>query len=483
MTKKILLLFVSLAFNIGLYAQDTTGMGTDFEIPDVEHITEGIGGNLNFSAIGDQLFFGARFKPDLSFGKLGFGLDIPLLINVQTGKIRTDEFQDGVGVLRIIRYIRWGVKKKDPLYFRIGELSGAQLGFGMLLSDYDNSISFEKRKLGFEFDFVVKKKFGLEMIYSDLDLRSFNLLAVRPYYKPFGATSIPIVKTFEIGLGYATDHDQTVLTQNDSTIIKTNYFLDKGINSFSADMGFWIFNFKWLRWDVYAQAGYMPKIMSDTLTNYITNASDPFLSNYKNGAGWSIGTDFKFNFFGNLLKINYRAERFWNSDYYLSRFYNFGYELNKDEKILTLINTHEAQGMYFNLQASILDKIILKSNILFDDEINKDHPAQMTVGFDLSNMVDKLTLYTSLYKADITNISDLFSFDDKTMFKTLIGWRIYEVPVIKLQFNVGASFMWTYAFLRDGDFTATKYFSPYFSINIPLNEKKKTEENPETNEE
>jgi len=475
MEKKIIFLFISLVFSIGIYAQDTTGMESDFEIPDVEHITEGIGGNLNFSTIGDQYFFGARFKPDISIGKLGFGLDVPLLINVQTGKIRVDEFQDGVGPLRVIRYVRWGIKKKDPVYFRIGELSDAQLGFGMLLSDYNNSISFEKRKLGFEFDFVVKKKYGLEMIYSDLDFSSFNLLAIRPYYKPFGATSIPIVKTFEIGLSYATDHDHTVLTQNDSLLIRSNYFLDKGVNSFAADMGFWIFNFKWLRWDVYAQAGYMPKIMSDTLANYITNASDAFLSGYKNGMGWSIGTDFKFNFFGNLLKINYRAERFWHSDYYLSRFYNFGYELNKDERILELINSHEDQGMYFNLQASILDKIIFRSNIIFDDVINEQHPAVMSVGLDLSNVVDKLTLYTSLYKADITNFSDILKFDDNTMFKTLVGWRIYQVPVIKLQFNVGASFMWTYAFLKDGDFTATRYFSPYFSINIPLNEKKKTE--------
>ncbi len=477
-TKLLFTFLLAFLLSFSLAAQDTDNStsgdksNSDFEIPDVQHVTEGIGGNFNFTNIGDQYFVGFRFKPELSFGKLGFGLDVPLLFNLQTKQLRVDEFKDGVGALRMIRFVRWGVKKRDPFYFRIGELSDAQLGFGMMISDYDNTISFEKRKLGVEFDLVVKKKYGLEFLYSDLNFESFNLMGIRPYYKPFGATHIPIIKTFEIGLSYVTDHDKTAIAKVDGTNLRSNYFLGKGINSFATDMGLYVFNWNWLRWSFYAQAGYMPKINSDSLNNYIAASTDEFIKNYTNGMGWAIGTDFKFKFFGNLLKINYRAERFWHSDYYMSRFYTFAYELNKDARITQLINTHADHGMYFKLGASVLDKVILHTNIIFDDKIDATHPAEMYLGLDLSNIVDKLTFYTSMNKADITNFSDILKFDDATLFETFAAWRVFEIPAVRLQFNAGLDFKWTYAFLANKDFTATRYFSPFFSLKFAMNKKK-----------
>ncbi|MBN2891805.1 MAG: hypothetical protein JXL97_08055 [Bacteroidales bacterium] len=484
-TKKLIIFLLSIFLSFYTYAQEPEGDATDddgqdFEIADVHHISEGIGGNFNFTNIGDQYLIGARFKPDLSFGKLGFGLDVPIMVDLTTGKVRVDEFQDGIGALRIIKYVRWGVKKRDDVYFRIGELRDGQLGFGALISDYNNSISFEKRKLGFEFDFVFKKKFGIELLYSDINFNSFTMLGIRPYYKPFGATEIPIIRTFELGLGYVTDHDQTVLTQNDIDFYRKNYFLDKGINSFSADLGLYLLNFKWLRWSVYGQGGYTPKIKSDTLQSYIAAfPNDEHLQNYSAGMGWAFGSDFKFNFLGNLLKINYRAERFWNSDYYVSRFYNFTYELNKDNRILQQVYSQKTDGMYMKLGISILDKIILHTNIIFEDEFNSAHPAELYFGLDLSNLFKKVTFYTSMNQGHITNLSDIYKFSDETMFETLLAWTFYTVPVINLQFTAGVDFKWTYAFLSDQNFEATHYVSPFFSINLPLN---KEEKQPEENE-
>ena len=478
MKAKALLLFIfSIIFTYVVIAQDTDNdVDDNFEIPHVSHGEEGIGGNFNFTSIGDQYFVGARFKPELSFGKLGFGLDVPLLFNINTGEIRVDEFSDGIGALRIIKYVRWGVKKRDNVYFRIGELRDAQLGFGMLISDYNNSISFEKRKLGFEFDLVFKDKFGLELIYSDINFKSFTMLGVRPYYKPFGASKIPIIKTFEIGAGFVTDYDKTTLTQNNLTIYRTNYFLDKGINSFSADMGFYIFNWNWLRWSVYTQAGYMAKVQSDSLQSYISSSNDTHLLNYTDGMGAAFGSDFKFKFLGNLLKLNMRAERYWHTDYYIPRFYSFGYELNKDAHILHLAHAHADDGMYLKLGASVLDKVILHTSIIFPDKFDSDHPAEMYFGLNLSNVIDKLTFYTSMYQSNVASISDILSFSDNTMFETLLAWRIYEVPVVKLQFTAGVDFKWTYAFLANQDFAATSYVSPFFSINMPLNKKEEASE-------
>lgn len=475
-SKKLLFFLIALFFSyfITNAQEDETD---SFELPEIGHSNEGIGGNINLTAIDKEMFFGTRLTPDISIGKLGFGLDIPLLINLNDGKIRLDEYTDGIGPLRIIKYFRWGIKKRDNFYFRIGELRDAQLGFGMLLSDYKNSISFEKRKLGAEFDIVIKKQYGLELIYSDLNFSSFNLFAIRPYFKPFGSTEIPIIKTFEIGAGYVTDYDKTFLIKNDSLQLKNNYFLDKGINSFSADMGFYIFNWKFLRWTVYAQAGYMNKVKSDSLKRYINSINDVFINNYTNGMGWSIGSDFHFHILGNLLKINYRAERFWHSDYYIPRFYSFAYELNKDNHIKNLISAHQDKGMYMKLGISILDKIVLHSNIIFPDRINSLNRAEMYVGLDLSNLTDKLIFSTNLYQANISNIQNVFSLTDETLFETLIAWKVYELPVVRLQFIVGLDFKWTYALIQNKDFTAVPYYSPFFKINVPM--KKDKEENKE----
>jgi len=472
MKKIFTLILVSLFLTLGTFAQEPENKEeSDFEIPHVNHVTEGVGGNFNFTNIGDQFLLGARLKPELSFGKLGFGLDIPIMFDLNSGKIRIDEFTDGVGFLRVIKYVRWGVKKHDNVYFRIGELRDAQLGFGILLADYNNSISFEKRKMGFEFDLVFKDKFGLEMMYTDFNLKSFSMLALRPYYKPLGGTAIPILKTFEIGVGFVTDYDKSTLTQNDSVTYRSNYFLDKGINSFSADMGLYIFNWNFLRWSFYAQAAYIPKIKSDTLQSYITSINQIHTNEYTSGYGSAVGTDFKFKFIGNLLKVNFRAERFWNSDYFISRLYNFSYELNKDNRILGLINSHHESGMYFKLGASVLDKVIFHTNILFEDVIDETHPAEMFVGLDLSNCFKNITFYTSMHQAHVTNFADIFEFSDETMFETLLAWTFFTVPVVNLQFTAGVDFKWTYAFLATGNFEATHYLSPFFSINLPLAKK------------
>ncbi|MEA3451648.1 MAG: hypothetical protein U9Q83_07060 [Bacteroidota bacterium] len=480
-TKLTLTFLLALFFSFSLVAQnadDASDDNSDFEIPDIEHVTEGIRGNFNLSTIGDQYFIGFRFKPELSFGKLGFGLDMPLLLNLTTKELRLDEFQDGVGALRMIRFVRFGVKKRDAFYFRIGELSDARLGFGMILNDYNNSISFEKRKLGAEFDIVIKEKFGLEVIYSDLNFASLNLLGIRPYFKPFGATKIPIVKTIEIGAGFVTDHDKTAIAHDDIIDYRSNYFIESGINSFAVDMGLYLLNFNWLRWNIYAQAGYMPKITGDSLTNYIDLSTDNFVKDYKAGSGWGIGSDFKFKFIGNLIRVNFRAERYWHSDYYKTRFFDFAYELNKDESVLTLINSREDQGMYFNLGATVLDKVVLQGNIIFDDQINEEHPALMSVGLDMSGIVDKLTFYTSMQKAELTSFSDIFKFDDATLFNTFAAWRVFEVPVVNLQFDAGIDIKWTYAFLSNGDFEATRYVSPFFAMKFVTDKKKAKNKEP-----
>jgi len=436
----------------------------------------GVGANFNYSRIGDQNFIGFRIKPDLSFGKLGFGLDVPLMFNLANGKLRTDEFKGGIGVLRTIRYVRYGVKKKDDIFLRMGNLSDAYIGFGALLNNYNNSISFEKSKLGLEFDMTFKDKFGIEFLYSDIDLRSFNLMALRPYYKPLGATAIPILKTFEIGVTGIYDHDNTTL---DTMQAKTNVFVNKGVSAFGFDAGFYVFRLKWLQLKFYAQYAHLSKINNDMLDAYMTSpaflvnfpkADTAFVKNYKAGGGASIGSEFSFKFLGNLLKMNYKAERIWYDDYYMPQFFDAAYEINKDYKISTLLQSKQKAGIYIDAKISVLDKIVVNGGLMLPDKVSVEAPAMVKVGMDLSNLHEKLILYANYYRGNISSLSDAIKFDDRSLMNMRAAWKVYEVEKfnLKVEFIAGVDYRWTFMTKADDTFEAASYVSPYFSLTIPL---------------
>ncbi len=496
--KLLLLLAIIFSFTGSVYAQQVENEAQDYDI-DIPDLTEtGIGGMLGYTAIGGEPYFTFRFKPDLSFGKLGIGLDVPIVYGLNGQGLRLDEYQDGIGILRMISYVRYGRKKRDNFYVRVGELRDARLGFGLLIDNYNNTISYEKRKLGVEFDIVVKKKFGLEFLYSDITPVSLNLMGIRPYYKPFGATNIPIIKTFEIGASFVTDHDQTVLARTEDANgnvleYRNNYFLGgSGINAFSVDMGFYIFRWNWLWWDVYAQAAYFSPVRSDSLTAYLNAYGDAFQRNYLNsngGYGYSIGSDFRFRFLGNLLRINARAEKFWHTDYYVARMFDFAYMMNKDEAILKLTSSRASKGTYAKLSASVLDKIFFTGSIVLDSiVIDQNHPATVALNLDMSRLSEKITLTTTAYNAAVTKFSDLLKLDETALFTTRIGYMVYELPIVKLQLHLGFDYRWTFANVAKlaGGATAqdwfkqTNYITPYFRITYPMNkekkEKKKSEE-------
>ena len=96
------------------FAQENEDEDDGLDIPSSlskENVLETL---LGYARIGDQNFIGFRFKPELHLGKLGVGLDIPMQFNMSDWSLRTDEFKSGVGALRLIRFVSWGLKKRDP---------------------------------------------------------------------------------------------------------------------------------------------------------------------------------------------------------------------------------------------------------------------------------------------------------------------------------------------------------------------------------
>lgn len=148
---------------------------------------ENMGGNqvtvpIGTTIIGGKTYISMRLQPELAFGKVGVGLDVPLLFSTD-GKFRTDEYKGGIGALRVIRYVRYGVKHQDPIYVRVGDITGTSLGYGLIMYNFTNAVSFEKRKIGANVDLNYDMRFGMEAVYSDFN--RFSIIGFRPYIRPF----------------------------------------------------------------------------------------------------------------------------------------------------------------------------------------------------------------------------------------------------------------------------------------------------------
>ncbi|MDF1546291.1 MAG: hypothetical protein P1P88_00625 [Bacteroidales bacterium] len=452
--------------------EETDGGFGDFDVSNPMEQQSSLGALLGFTDIGGQQFIGMRIQPEFALGKLGFGLDIPLLFSINDGSFRTEEFNDGVGWLRMIRYVRWGVKKRDPVYIRVGDLTGSWIGYGMLLDNYTNSTSFEKRKLGATFDVLIGNLVGIEGLYSDFDMTSFNLFAIRPYVKPFGRTRIPIVRTMDMGVTYLTDHDQTYIDVNDSVRNQFNKYLDKGINAWALDIGVMPVTTSFMQVKVYAQYGNLGKNKSDVFSDALDSiAFDPNtlpedsarMRNYEGSSGFGVGVDFKFKAGGNVLRVDARIERLWYKKYFMPQFFNAGYEFNKDAKFIDLANADGKKGIYGALAVTALEKVRIGGSLMIPDNVSETAPATVTLDLDASRLFEKFVITGQYIKGGLVDLKDAFKRDERSLLTTRVAYKMYKFLV------VGMDYKWTWAKLEDGTFKATHYASPYFGLQLPLN--------------
>lgn len=413
---------------------------------------------LGYSRIGDQNYVGFRFQPDIHLGKLGFGLDVPLLFNLNDGKIRTDEFKDGIGVLRMIRYVSYGRKKVDNFYIRVGDLTGEYLGYGLLMNNYSNSVSFEKRKLGLSLDILINKMFGLEAIYSDFNFASLNTLALRPYVKPLANSGIPILKTLDVGFNFVTDKDQTTYKDEKGNDFKYQTTKD-GMTSIGFDMGVDVLNNSFIRLSVFAQYG---KHLENDLLSEVTDiivGDTTYASEYESGQGFSFGAMAKMNIVAGVLRLDTRLERLMYSDYFLPQMYDAMYELNKDRKIGSLLVAEEKQGIYGSLSATVMGKIRLTGNLLLPDNISETSPAFVRIDLDGSQISEKLIIKGSYIKGNLASLGDAFKVDENSLTQLRVAYRMKFLAA-------GLDYKWTYARLEDGSVKATNYITPYIGLNI-----------------
>ncbi len=142
----------------------------------------GIGSVTIDGALYNQL----AFRPELSFGKLGLGLDLVFYIDNE-GSFWNDpwNFKEEPGlVLDKILFIRWG-EKTDPFWFKWGSLENVTLGYGGLVSGYSNMMEFPSiRRVGINTGFSFGP-IGGEVFMANIKdfVRGGTLLGFRSTYK------------------------------------------------------------------------------------------------------------------------------------------------------------------------------------------------------------------------------------------------------------------------------------------------------------
>ncbi len=456
-----------------VFSQDDEGLDAfgDFDVTNALDQQNGMGALLGYSDIGGQKFIGMRIQPEFNFGKIGFGLDVPLLFNLEDGKFRTEEFKDGIGWLRCVRYFRYGVKKRDPFYVRVGDLTGSYIGYGILLDNYSNSISFEKRKLGAAYDILIGNLVGIEGLYSDFDMSSFNLFAIRPYVKPFGRTRIPIIRTMEMGVSFVTDHDETKIELTDTTDYQ-NKFIKDGMKAWALDIGVMPISQEFMQLKVYAQYGNLMKnkseLLQDSITNYVnlpdvSDADSTMMVNYEGSNGFGIGVDFKLKAMGNMFRLDAKLERLWYKKYFMPQFFNAGYEFDKDAKLLKLTNTDGKKGIYGALAITAMEKVRVGGSLMIPDNVSELAPAIITLELDASQLFEKFVIQGQYLKGGLTDLSDALKLDERSLMTARVAYRMYKFLV------VGLDYKWTWSKVESGKFEATNYITPYFGFQMPFN--------------
>ena len=153
--KKLYLFILILAISSLSYSQYNKGFP--------KQNTGELSGGMGLNWIDGELFYSLYFTPEISFANFGVGLDLKLDIDSK-GNLRKENFNEFSDYLSLIRYLRYGLKN-DPVFIKLGALDYYTLGHGSIMYMYNNSPTYDARKIGLVFD-IDFGQFGFESIYS-----------------------------------------------------------------------------------------------------------------------------------------------------------------------------------------------------------------------------------------------------------------------------------------------------------------------------
>jgi hypothetical protein len=441
------------------HAQQSSG-GTGFPMGDVagaamaEQGLTGpnqLTGALGPTVIGGETYASLRLQPAFSIGKVGVGLDIPLQVSLEDGSFRNEEFTDGVGPLRLIRYLRYGRERQDPVYVKVGDLSGATLGFGFTMYQYSNVGSYEKRDWGTEFNVNYDRTVGLEGLYSDFS--EVSVVGLRPYVRPLGlaGAEIPVLSNLEVGGVYATDQSDAATPGGTPLTI------------WGADAGLPISIGPIL--DIVPFAAY-------------ANISDPgagafpdtvaAANQFTPGSGTAVGVNVELRLIADLLSLSGKVERRFFGEHFTGSYFNSVYETNKFG-FLQGRSTHPFReiegsggnnGTFGALYGHVINEILIGGSLQIPDQ---GDGTFLRLEARAPDLIPKVTAHAEYNRRPVEDIGDAFVLDENSTLDARVGYKVRPYLL------VGTNYRWTFARVNKNggeEVEATSQVFPFVALQL-----------------
>jgi hypothetical protein len=369
-------------------------------------------------------YYTIGLMPDLQFGKLGVGLDLTLRVNSKDGTIRKVDWSNGA-YRRVIRYISWG-QKHDPLYVQVGQLPMATLGHGLIMYDYNNSPSFDDRRIGAELD-IDLTKFGFETIYGDF--QSPAVIGGRVYFRPLKFTevgNIPVIGGFEIGGTYVTDQNRYAVPALLNSVDSLRYTAGRrgDITEYGFDAGLPLLRTPFVDVDLYYDYAQFTKY------------------GHGNAAG-ILGT---FHGIG-IVTASAKLEHQWIGDRFIPEYFDQFYEIERFNlgsmiKSEQLDSVRKSQGWFGQLTVSILGQFQIIGEYRGIDHDPQGGLLHLETLFP--DVVPIMTLSAGYDRHTNNTLKDVFKLDSRSLLYAFLGYKPYPFM------TVGFNYYWTFVPINGG---------------------------------
>jgi hypothetical protein len=419
-----------------------------------------VNGGMGINWIDGKPHYRISFRPEVSFSEIGIGLDLNLDFDSE-GKLRTENFNEASDYLSIIRYVRYGLKN-DPVFIKVGALDYYTLGHGSIMQHYNNSPTYDNRRIGLVAD-IDFGKFGFESIFSSFS--PAGVFGIRGYIRPLQlspASDIPILGNLEVGASYATDMNEyagVIAGSYNSTLQKFDATSDTGaISIIGFDIG-------------------LP-LLNSSVTDIILYADYSKIINF--GSGVAAGVMFDFNL-STLLNVTAKLERRFNKGKYIPAYFNSLYEIERFKVDSTKLSTDPA---HFSSRAKILNESVENMNGFYGDLLvrvlglfdiygsyqrldKKSNSGILNLRTAIEPEEAPFVLRAGYDKINIRSEKDMFTLDDRSYLFTEVGYKPVEYILVSIVYG------WTYTPVRDNDdkiisFEPQKRIEPRVSFIYPF---------------
>lgn len=381
-------------------------------------------GGVGMTIIDGTPYYLFHLFPELSFGKIGVGLDLNIRVG-EDGKVRSEDFKDAYSYLQLIRYVRYG-NKNEPFYARLGTLDYSQLGHGFIMYMYQNSASYDLRKVGVEFD-ADFQKIGFESMYSDIG--GGGVLGLRGHVSPLqytNAASIPVIGGLETGATLASDVNANANKTWGDSVGATRLAEGGGALSIvGVDVGLPLLSLEIIRSTLYADYA---KIISY-------------------GSGAAVGVSLGLRGLG-LFTIGAKYERRFVGDQFLPSYFDAFYERDRYQildtsrfmsKAQMLKNARSYDGYFGELFISVLNTFNIIGGYL--SPVGVGNAGMLHMELQTSTALPGILL-TGGY--DKKNIGSIFKLDNNSLLYAQVGYKPVPYLVVSMLYQ------WTFTEVRDG---------------------------------